>query len=63
MWWGYCFKVIKDGAYYGLYSPKEKMDLYYKNLPINYCRSRFSIGNQPAVEFQYEILLMIILRY
>ena len=43
-------KVIKDGAYYA-YITEGKDGLVLQDLPINYCRSRFSIGNQPAVEF------------
>ena len=43
-------KVIKDGAYYA-YIAEGKDGLVLQDLPINYCRSRFSIGNQPAVEF------------
>ena len=42
--------VIKDGAYYA-YIAEGKDGLVLQDLPINYCRSRFSIGNQPAVEF------------
>ena len=44
-------KVIKDGAYYA-YIAEGKDGLVLQDLPINYCRSRFSIGNQPAVEFK-----------
>lgn len=43
-------KVIKDGAYYA-YITEGKDGLVLQDLPINYCRSRFSIGNQSAVEF------------
>ena len=43
-------EVIKSGAYYG-YIIESKNGLMLQQLPINYCRSRYNIGNMPAVEF------------
>lgn len=42
--------VIKNGAYYGYVVPCSK-GIIIQELPINYCRSRYSVGNLPAVEF------------
>ena len=42
--------VIKDGAYYGYLVPSSK-GIIIQELPINYCRSRYSVGGRPAVEF------------
>ena len=42
--------VIKYGAYYGYIIPSSS-GLVLQQLPINYCRSRFSIGDIPVVEF------------
>lgn len=42
--------VIKDGAYYGYIVPSSK-GIVIQELPINYCRSRYSVGGRPAVEF------------
>ena len=42
--------VIRYGAYYGYIVPSSD-GIYLQELPINYCRSRFFIGNMPAVEF------------
>lgn len=43
-------KVIRNGCYYGYLVPqKEKMVV--QELPPKYCRSRFSVNNKPAVEF------------
>jgi hypothetical protein len=42
--------VIKHGCYYGYIVPN-KDQLVLQELPINYCRSRYSIGGMPAVEF------------
>ena len=42
--------VIKDGAYYGYIVPSSK-GVIIQELPINYCRSRYSVGGRPAVEF------------
>jgi hypothetical protein len=46
-------KVIKDGAYYA-YIADNNSSLVLQELPINYCRSRFNIGNQPAIEFNMQ---------
>lgn len=43
-------EVVKNGAYYGYIAPS-KDGLVLQQLPINYCRSRFSIGNIPVIEF------------
>ena len=43
-------KVIKNGCYYG-YLIHNGDKLAVQELPPNYCRSRFSTGNRPAVEF------------
>lgn len=43
-------KVVKDGAYYA-YIVEGAEGLILQELPIKYCRSRFSVGNQPAIEF------------
>ena len=43
-------EVIKFGAYYG-YVIMQNNNFIIQQLPINYCRSRYSIGNSPAVEF------------
>lgn len=43
-------EVIKNGAYYGyLVDCDDKIVL--QQLPINYCRSRYKIGTNPAIEF------------
>lgn len=43
-------EVIKQGAYYG-YITESTSGLVLQQLPVNYCRSRYSVGNMPAVEF------------
>ena len=43
-------EVVKYGAYYG-YVTEVSDSLVLQPLPIKYCRSRFYIGNTPAVEF------------
>ena len=43
-------KVIKDGAYYGYIIPSDN-GLILQELPIDYCRVRYMVGNLPAVEF------------
>ena len=43
-------KVIVNGCYYG-YIIDTKHGFTFQELPINYCRSRFKVGNRPAVEF------------
>ena len=42
--------AIKEGAYYGYIVPSE-VGLVLQQLPINYCRSRYSVQNFPIVEF------------
>lgn len=43
-------KVIKDGCYYG-YRIDQKNASFIQELPIQYCRSRYSLNGKPAVEF------------
>ena len=42
--------VVKNGAYYG-YIVDNPHGVIIQELPINYCRTRFSQGNLPVVEF------------
>ena len=42
--------VIKNGAYYGYIVPTST-GIVIQELPINYCRSRYNVGNLPAIEF------------
>ena len=42
--------VIKNGAYYGYIVPTST-GIIIQELPVNFCRSRYNIGNLPAVEF------------
>ena len=43
-------EVVKNGAYYGYISPSRN-GLVLQQLPINYCRTRFNIGDMPVIEF------------
>ena len=43
-------KVIKNGCYYGYIIPNSTT-VAVQELPPAYCRSRFSVNNRPAVEF------------
>ena len=43
-------KVIRDGCYYG-YKLPQKTAGYIQELPAEYCRSRYMVNGQPAVEF------------
>ena len=43
-------KVIKNGCYYG-YLMEKNGNVVVQELPANYCRSRFIINGQPAIEF------------
>ena len=43
-------KVIKNGAYYG-YKVNNKDSIVIQELPVDYCRSRYSVNGNPAVEF------------
>ena len=43
-------EVIKTGCYYG-YIVDNKDNLTLQQLPVDYCRSRYFIGDNPAVEF------------
>ena len=42
--------VIKNGAYYGYIVPTST-GIILQELPVGYCRSRYNVGNLPAVEF------------
>lgn len=42
--------VIKNGAYYGYVVPTSK-GIIIQELPVNFCRSRYNVGNLPVVEF------------
>ena len=42
--------VIVKGAYYACII-EGKNGLILQDLPINYCRSRYNVGNTPVVEF------------
>ena len=41
--------VIKNGVYYGCLIPSST-GILFQELPVNYCRSRYKIGNTPIVE-------------
>lgn len=43
-------KVVVEGAYYGYVVPSNDK-IVLQELPINYCRSRYSVGDMPAIEF------------
>lgn len=43
-------QVILNGAYYG-YLVDTPDSIILQELPVSYCRSRYSVGNNPAVEF------------
>ena len=43
-------KVMVDGAYYGYYIHTPK-GLSLQDLPVEYCRSRYSVNGMPTVEF------------
>ena len=43
-------EVIKSGAYYAYIVPSSK-GLILQQLPVNYCRSRYFVGDMPVVEF------------
>ncbi len=43
-------EVIKNGAYYGYIVPSSN-GLVLQQLPVNYCRSIYKVGDKPAVEF------------
>lgn len=45
-------EVVKNGAYYGYISEADlEKGLVLQPLPVDYCRSRFKVGNRPVVEF------------
>ena len=43
-------KVIRNGCYYG-YLVSNSKRINVQELPVQYCRSRFSINNRPVIEF------------
>ena len=43
-------KVIRNGCYYGYMIPQNQR-MTIQELPVSYCRSRFSVNGRPAVEF------------
>lgn len=43
-------KVVRKGAYYGILVP-QKESCYIQELPVNYCRSRYALNGDCAVEF------------
>ena len=43
-------KVIRNGCYYGYLIPQNNR-MAVQELPVAYCRSRFSVSGRPAVEF------------
>lgn len=43
--------VILNGAYYGYVVPDIQDGVVLQELPADYCRSRYNVGNKPAVEF------------
>lgn len=43
-------KVIRNGCYYG-YKVPQANKMVLQELPVDYCRTRFSVNNRPAVEF------------
>lgn len=43
-------KVVRDGCYYG-YIIDDPNQIILQQLPLEYCRTRYSKGNSPVVEF------------
>ena len=43
-------EIIKNGCYYG-YLVENKDSLVIQPLPVDFCRSRYFVGSNPAVEF------------
>ena len=43
-------KIIRNGCYYGYIIPNNDT-VQIQELPIRYCRSRFSVNGRPVVEF------------
>ena len=41
--------VIKNGCYYGCIIPSSQ-GIIFQELPVNYCRSRYSVGHTPIIE-------------
>lgn len=44
-------KVIKNGCYYGYKVETGPLQMSVQELPVSYCRSRYSVNGRPAVEF------------
>ena len=45
-----CSKVIRDGCYYG-YIIDDQKKLIIQQLPIEFCRTRYNVNGQAAIEF------------
>lgn len=43
-------KVLRNGCYYGYLIPSEKR-MSIQELPVKYCRTRYSVNGRPAIEF------------
>lgn len=43
-------KVVRNGSYYG-YLIAQNGTVIVQQLPVKYCRSRFTVNGQPAIEF------------
>ena len=43
-------KVLRNGCYYG-YRIEQKDAAFLQELPINYCRTRYKLNNNPIIEF------------
>ena len=43
-------KVIRNGCYYGYLIPSQDR-VIIQELPVNYCRTRFTVKGRPAIEF------------
>lgn len=44
-------KVLKNGCYYGYLVDIDPMHVTVQELPVKYCRSRYSVNGKPAIEF------------
>jgi len=43
-------EIMKNGCYYGYLVPSSD-SIILQQLPIEYCRSRYSVAGMPAIEF------------
>ena len=46
-------QVIKNGCYYGYIVP-DADGIILQELPVRYCRSRYTVNNMPAIEFNMQ---------